>query len=32
VEGGKSDECVAEAAKPVDQDTPDIVSHIAQCS
>ena len=32
MEGGQSDEGVAEAAKPVDQDTPDIVSHELQCS
>lgn len=32
VEGGESDECVAEAAKAVDQDTPDGISHGSQCS
>jgi hypothetical protein len=27
VERGEGDECVAEAAKPVNQDTPDVISH-----
>ncbi len=32
VEGGESDECVAEAAEAVDQDTADVLIHGSQCS